>query len=164
MMMNHVPDRHMDMVRRAQLQFVDSLPAGNFFGSFSLEWCGPNRFRYMPGAVPFGFRRANGVLIVPEAMETDGGSIPRPLWSLPGLSPWDFGPAYLIHDWEFTARRAGLEGQSFEECSLTLAEGIVTLMKRGYHGHTAPFDRIHVHTIYTAVSGSIGRRLWNRRG
>ena len=42
--------------------------------------------------------------IVPEEMITTGASIPRSfIWLLPGLSPFDFTHAALIHDWLFAA-------------------------------------------------------------
>nr|WP_249779640.1 DUF1353 domain-containing protein [Bradyrhizobium sediminis] len=34
-------------------------------------------------------------------MYTDGGSIPRIAQIFNGLSPWGFGPAYIVHDWIF---------------------------------------------------------------
>ena len=43
--------------------------------------------------------------IVAETMYTDGGTIPRIFWSIPGLSPWGLGPAYVIHDYLFLVHR-----------------------------------------------------------
>src|SRR5262249_41845045 len=43
--------------------------------------------------------------IVPEDMFTTGGSVPRVFCSIPGLSPWGLGPAYIIHDWLFFVHR-----------------------------------------------------------
>jgi hypothetical protein len=66
--------------------------------------------------------------IVPETMYTDGGSIPRIFWSIPGLSPWALGPAYVIHDWLFLVHRCHrpappeVAAITFEQSAQILAE------------------------------------------
>jgi hypothetical protein len=55
-----------------------------------VEWIGPDRFILRPDPDPtqrLTFTRANGDVITPREMYTDGGSIPRPLWVFRGLSP-----------------------------------------------------------------------------
>jgi hypothetical protein len=93
-------------------------------------------------------------------MQTDGGSIPRPAWIIPGLSPWDYLPAYIVHDWDFVAHHKHLSNRTFEEVNLTLAEGIYTLMKTG----VVNSDLVRIEIIYRAVSSPIGRRLWDNAG
>ena len=93
-------------------------------------------------------------------METDAGSIPRVIWSIPGLSPWDYLPAYMIHDWDFKAHHEGLSDRTFEQANLTLAEGIYTLMKTG----VANSDWARIQIIYSAVSSPIGRAIWDHGG
>lgn len=157
-----MPDRRMDMLAREREKFLAALKPGEFFGEFRLEWIAPNRWRYHPiRGNPFGFRRASGKEIIPKPMVTDGGSIPRLFWALPGLSPWDYGPAFLVHDWEFHAHDLGIPGQTFKEVNLTLAEGILTLMQRGYNGATAPVNHHALLQIHAAVDSSIGRKIWN---
>ena len=41
--------------------------------------------------------------IEPEEMITNGASIPRNLWYVPGFAPFDFTRAAVIHDWLFEA-------------------------------------------------------------
>jgi hypothetical protein len=58
----------------------------------------PNYFALIPhkGAA-FSFQRPNnGAVIAPRHMFTDGGSVPWLAQSLPNLSSWGYGPAYLI--------------------------------------------------------------------
>lgn len=47
--------------------------------------------------------RFPGGVIRPEAMFTSGASVPRFLWSMGGLSPFDYTRAALIHDWLYEA-------------------------------------------------------------
>ena len=44
-----------------------------------------------------------GWKIEPEEIITDGASVPRQIWYLPGFSAFDFTRAALIHDWLFEA-------------------------------------------------------------
>ncbi len=61
---------------------------GTFEGTLRLIWVRPNRFIYEPDPdKPLTFTRANGQAITPGRMPTDGGSIPRVLWSIPPYSP-----------------------------------------------------------------------------
>ncbi len=157
-----LPDRHMDMLARERTAFVKSLSVGEFVGKFRLEWLGPGRWRYWPDHVdPFAFRRASGQVIIPEDMTTDGGSVPRLFWPLPGLSPWDYGPAFMLHDWEFFAHDQGMKTQTFEEVNLTLAEAIKTLMVMGFKGTTVRYNAHALLTIHQAVSSPIGRKIWD---
>jgi Protein of unknown function (DUF1353) len=48
------------------------------------------------------YRRANWT-IRPEEMITNGASVPRNLWYVPGFAAFDFTRAALIHDWLFEA-------------------------------------------------------------
>jgi Protein of unknown function (DUF1353) len=48
------------------------------------------------------YRRANWT-IRPEEMITNGASVPRKLWYVPGFAAFDFTRAALIHDWLFEA-------------------------------------------------------------
>ena len=154
-------------------RFIRSLPVGRFEGKFALEWIAPDLFLYKPDTHnPFRYVRMNKQgqeleIIQPCEMETDGGSIPRIVQPIPGLSSWEYGPAYLIHDWEFEAYDRSREDvnftfdKSFEAVNLTLAEAIWTLMKEGYMDFPKPKTNKHnVYTIYKAVMSPIGRAIW----
>src|SRR5437016_1616727 len=66
----------------------NKVPKGEVGGLLTIEWVGPDKFIYRPNAKrPFYFKRANGEIIQPKSMYTDGGSIPRPLWAIRGYSP-----------------------------------------------------------------------------
>jgi hypothetical protein len=131
---------------------------GTFRGWPHLEWRGPRLYLFSQDPkLPFSFQRSTGETLTPQAMDTDAGSIPRVVWSLPGLSPWDYLPAYVIHDWDFRAHHCGLSDRSFEEANLTLAEGIFTLMMTGI----AKSDWIRIEIIYRAVSSPFGRNVWD---
>ena len=140
--------------------FIVQVNAGRFHGSPRLEWVGPDKFRFVPQRTdPFMFERHTGELIKPGEMITDGGSIPSMFHTIPGFTPWGYGPAYLIHDWEFEAQRRGMGKKSFEDVNLTLAEGIKTLMEAGKVPRNIPA----LYAIWTAVSSMVGRAIWDRR-
>ncbi len=151
-----------------QERFINSLNIGAFTGRFYLSWSGPNHFMYHPDAAdPFTYHRkdANGAVveqITPKAMTTDGASIPRLVWPIPGFSPWDYGPAHIIHDWEFQAHDDGLTDKSFEEVNLTFAEAMLTLMRVGYLETAKPRENLDaLYTIFSFVNSSLGRKVWD---
>jgi hypothetical protein len=141
--------------------FLDWRKEGKYSGWPRLEWHGPldYQFRQYPDD-DFYFIRSTNEKIRPDEMQTDGGSIPRPAWIIPGLSPWDYLPAYIVHDWDFVAHHKHLSNRTFEEVNLTLAEGIYTLMKTG----VANSDLVRIEIIYRAVSSPFGTRLWDDAG
>jgi hypothetical protein len=106
-------------------------------------------------------------MVQPKKMRTTGGSVPQILQLVPGLSSWDYGPAYMIHDWEFEAHDRGNEPggtryrKSFKQVNLTLAEAIWTLMIRGYKRNKKPKKNPNnVVAVYRGVSSPIGRAIW----
>ncbi|MCG8531026.1 MAG: DUF1353 domain-containing protein [Desulfovibrionales bacterium] len=118
----------------ATYESYDDIDAGTFSGILTVEWHGPRKFlfRQQDGSSPsFSFTRANGEVIVPGQMKTDAGTIPKFLWTIPGFSPWEFGPAYIIHDWEFRYHTCYRGTKTFAEVNRTLLEGIKTLMESG---------------------------------
>ena len=131
---------------------------GVFSGRVHLRWVGANRFEFFqqPGEEPFRFTRHTGAAIAPGEMITDGGSIPQLFQGIPGFSSWEFGPAFIIHDWEFQQHDAGAT-KSFEQANLTLAEGILTLMNQG----VARKDKLVLAAIWAAVSSPVGRHIWD---
>ena len=102
--------------------------------------------------------------IVPHEMYTDGGSVPRVFWSIPGLSPWGLGPAYIIHDWLFYVHRCNLPAPeheiniTFDQSAIILAEVGLALIEKGLIKHDL-LDEI----VY-GVGTRYARSLWNRPG
>ena len=119
-----------------------------------MRWLGPERFGYIPDDDPLIFYRANGEIITPGEMETDGGTIMPILQVLSGVSRWSYAWAFLIHDWEWEIRRAS--GKSFTEVNLTLAEAMRTMQVMGVLSDR-PNDIINV---YRGVMSSVARKLW----
>jgi hypothetical protein len=94
-------------------------------------------------------------------MYTDGGSIPRIFWSVPGYSPWGIGPAYIIHDWLFTAHHcsaAGYDLMHFEDSARVMGETIKTLMET----HIVPKDETVFFNVVEAVKSPIAERIWKK--
>lgn len=139
---------------------VNKVQAGRFEGKLNLEWKAPNCFLYTPDPEdPLVFYRANGQKIEPKAMYTDGGSIPRFLWNAPNLSPWDFAPAYLIHDWLFEQHHCFPEKQrfAFQDTAVILAEAVKTMIQTDCVEANDKF----VSLIYDSVNSKIAQKLWD---
>ena len=130
---------------------------GTFEGTLRLIWVRPNQFVYEPDPdKPLKFTRAGGLAITPGRMRTDGGSIPRLLWSIPPYSPWGYAPGYIIHDWIFEAHQCGDDTITFEESAQILGDAIKTLMEQG----CAPKNTFGAHSIYQAVKSPVARSAW----
>lgn len=90
--------------------------AGELEGIITLEWCEPDLFVYIPHATsPLTFKRKNGTnvidtIVLDQKFYTDGGSIPQIGRAVKEWSPWNFAPAYLIHDWLFEVKHCNLAG------------------------------------------------------
>jgi len=62
-------------------------PQGELHGVLLIKWVREDRFVFVPDeSDPLTYERG-GRKIVPGAMFTDGGSIPRLFWSVKGFSP-----------------------------------------------------------------------------
>lgn len=127
-----------------------------------MEWTGPDEFVFRQNkARPFYFKRADGERIEPHSMKTDGGSIPRALWGVKDLSPWSYGPGYIIHDWLFEAHHCGLpevkqhtvasSADVLEECLKTLMETNPKVQR----------DEGKLGLISFAVRTKIAENLWD---
>src|SRR5690242_2673175 len=93
-----------DTLRKSKTYKDTPIGAFENLDSIRLRWIGSDvkkdYFEFIPKAnKPFAFVRKSGKRIEPRRMFTDGGSIPRILWSVPGFSPWGQGPAFLVHDY-----------------------------------------------------------------
>ncbi len=133
---------------------------GKFSGKLYVEWVSPNLFVYRPDpAEPLVFVTSDGRRIQPQKMYTDGGSIPRLFWSVPDFGPWDFGPAYIVHDWLFAQHHCKVDdwaSYDFASSARILAEAMKTQMEKG--GQPEPFV---VYAVHEAVLTPIASRLWN---
>jgi hypothetical protein len=135
---------------------------GQFAGVVEVRWLEPDRFLFVPNKDdPLRFTTADGTRVIkPEAMYTDGGSIPRIFWSIPGYSPWGLAPAYIIHDWIFVTHYCGTIGYeniSFADSSRFMGESIKTLMEKDM----VPKDEALFFNVVSAVKTKIAERIWN---
>ena len=160
----NTPNRKNDTRVDALTQFVELNPIGRFTGRMrSMEQIGPRRFIYTPDrASPFGFIRSTGEEIFPDEFEFDFGSIPILARGLPNLSPIEYGPVYLVHDWDYHQREVLGESyhRNFKDANRTLAEGLRTLDVIGHYGIKYPCPNWTLYAIYSAVNSPIGYRLW----
>jgi hypothetical protein len=144
------------------INFLTDLKAGAFEGNFFLEWIDKDTFNYIPDENnKFRFIRPSGEIIIPDKMITTGGSTPRIVQIFDHFSPWEYGPAYMIHDWEFTAHELKITDKSFEDVNLTLAEALYTLMTKGFRGKVLELKMSVVRAIYLAVMSPAGRKIWD---
>ncbi len=142
-------------------KFYPDFPIGRFEDQPRLIWVAPELFLHEPQtAKPFRFVRANGETIAPGRMFTDGGSIPRVLWSIPNFSPWTYGPAFLIHDWLFDLHHCGQDTRSFEAVRDIMLEGPRTLMETG----VCKMNRLVFDLIYAGIDSLVARAIWDRPG
>jgi hypothetical protein len=119
------------------------IPDGALKGIVLVEWTSEDLFVYRrtgnknPLAFQPSFMAPSRKWIMPPDIVTDGGSIPRLLWSIPGLSPWGLGPAYVIHDYLFIVHRCGWDAPpeikqiTFEQSAEVLAEVGKALIEHG---------------------------------
>ena len=104
-------------------------------------------------------------------MYTDGGSIPKIAQVFNGLSPWGYAPAYMVHDWLFTARQCHTDNPAdkrftwiaavpFSEPAKILGEAIKALIasKQVQEKDVAPS------AITWAVTTPVAEKSWNAHG
>ena len=160
----------------------DAAPVGRFDGSVVVMWVGETQdglgdgnFVFVPTQDPLTFTRNNPRATVqqirPQIMYTDGGSVPQLAQVFNGFSPWGYAPAYMIHDWLFTARKClnddaatpaeeAVRAMTFADSAEVAAEAIKTLIEAG---DVLPND-LAPRTISSAVAGPISRAKWNEKG
>lgn len=155
---------------------------GEFQGSLFVMWLGgggssgDGAFLFVPdpdNRLSFDWPDENGKIhtIQPDMMYTDGGSIPKIGQVFNGLGPWGYAPAYMVHDWLYTARHCLRDGTptpseqkvadiTFEQSAVILASAIKTLIetRRVKKNDFAP------QVISGAVAGPIARNKWNEAG
>lgn len=144
------------------IQPASDLNGGNFRGEVDLRWENTSDFVYLPVdsdpltyVFPEKYRisadesvNSNPKLrtIAPALMYTDGGSIPRALWGFEGLSPMDYLPAYVIHDWLYLQHRCHKAGK-----------GAFAGLKE------FPYDRILADKVLEDTLVSLDRHLINKK-
>jgi Protein of unknown function (DUF1353) len=165
------------------------LSGGEFNGEVDLRWENTTRFVYLPVSsnpltysFPKGFRFSRNDdfnvdesyrTISPKLMYTDGGSIPRPLWGVDGLSPMDYLPAFMIHDWIYLQHRchkqnkgefAGLENFPYERAAIDLALGDTLEQLDSQltaEGQRRPRNAAQVRALIMSAVKTFGNEAWN---
>lgn len=151
-------------------------PSGTFSGDLFVMWVGEGQFLFVPNRnnpLIFTWTDDQGrrQSVQPEMMYTDGGSIPPIGQLFNGFGPWGYAPAYMIHDWLFTARHcivdgtptpaeARVAGISFQQSAVLLASSIQALVTSG----RVKDNDLAGQAISGAVAGPIARARWNEKG
>lgn len=142
-------------------QLYRDTPESRLTGKLDVRWVENDYFLFVPNiSDPLRIERTGKDAIQPGFMYTDGGSIPRALWGVEGLSPWGYAPAYIVHDWLFEAHRCGYvpdDRYTFDDSVDVLAEALKAIMEdnpkvRNYF----IFD-----SVVAAVGSPIAKKLWN---
>lgn len=164
------------------VSYEDTKP-GEFQGNLFVMWvgegdgsAGDGRFLFVPdphAPLVFTWTDPQGKTrdLQPRMMYTDGGSIPKFVQVFKGFSPWGYAPAYMVHDWLYTARHCNRDGQAspaeaevaditFQQSADILASAIKTLTVTG----RVAKDDVAASTISDAVAGPIAWRVWDKAG
>lgn len=151
-------------------RFYFNQSVGHFNSRPLVSWNGMDEFIFVPDENNvFSYTTSSGRIIKPQQMETDGGSVPRILRGLKKFSSWGYAPAFIIHDWLFTAKKCNHHPDTnwtFSDSALVMAEAMKTLMEKGfqdYDGKTVKLDKAEdtLYLMYLAVKSSIAENLWN---
>jgi hypothetical protein len=155
----------------------DNLPAGKFSGTLIVMWvgegarAGDGKFVFVPDPHDrLTFTRATNPSkpIIPGVMYTDGGSVPKIVQPFCGFNPWGYAPAYMVHDWLFTAHHCLEAGKTdpaymavadvrFDESGRILGEAIQTLMAQ----KVVSENDVAKSAITAAVRSPVARNIWN---
>jgi Protein of unknown function (DUF1353) len=149
-----------------------AISGGELSGQLALAWddgytfvAYPVKGKELTYKFPKG-HRLEGALgeIRPKLMYTDGGSIPRTFWSFDGLSPWEYGPAFILHDWVFL--RHYCDGQKYpvtlEEANDILLDAMILLDKQVAKRHgRRPHNKEDVRTLIDAAVTRFSANAWN---
>jgi hypothetical protein len=155
----------------------EEVKAGSFEGEVAVVWLkgttgpGDGTFVYVPTpGNPLTFTRPDGkTKIEPTMIYTDGGSVPSLARAFTGLTPWNYAPAYIVHDWLFRARQCWEQGtkrdeyrvvetMDFPTSATIIAESIKALHDSGRVRRSDTSGAL----ITAAVSSPISQRLWER--
>lgn len=137
-------------------------PPATFKGALDVRWVKNDYFVFIPNERdPLKLIRSDGTSIEPGIMYTDGGSIPRFLWGVKGLSPWGYAPAYIVHDWLFIAHQCDLAPDNtykFKDSVNVMAESMKAVMEND----PAARDSFAFDSIVAAIGSPIAERLWDK--
>jgi hypothetical protein len=146
--------------------FYQRYSAGTFsnLDRIRLRWLGlkdtpdPNYFALIPHKdAPFSFRRPNnGAVIAPRHMFTDGGSVPWLAQSLPNLSTWGYGPAYLVHDWLFDLHHCHRTDLDFDAARDIMMEAVKALMETGI----CVKSELSFWLLFQGIDSATAREYW----
>lgn len=140
----------------------DQTRAGELKGTLRIQWIEQDKFLYEPDpADPLIFTRADGTVVRPAAMFTDGGSIPQALRVIKAYSPWGYAPAFLIHDWLFAMKQCkypGYEKLTLEDAANVMSEAMKTLMEKPNFGGA---NKLVHYTMYQGVLSSTAKDYWD---
>jgi Protein of unknown function (DUF1353) len=150
-----------------------SLKGGELSGKLALAWEDGYNFVAYPVAgdpltykLPAGHRLASLLgEIKPELMFTDGGSIPRTFWSFRGLSPWEYGPAFILHDWIFSRHYCGKDTYpvTLDEANDILLDAMILLDKQVMKKHgKRPHNDGEVRQLIDAAVTGFSAEAWNK--
>lgn len=166
-------------------RIFDEAQPGELTGQVLVVWIGPGsdtegdgRFIFVPPrdeSQRLTFHRPSGAQlassITPEAIYTDGGSIPRIVQPFKGFNPWAYAPAYMIHDWLFVARRCLNDGDATEAekaiadlSFLDSAKILAEVMKTMERQEMIAANDFAPSAITAAVGSSIARARWEAQG
>ncbi|WP_226575512.1 DUF1353 domain-containing protein [Acuticoccus sediminis] len=124
-----------------------------------LRWVDSELVEYSPHPdTPFSFTDSSGTTVTPGRMLTDGGTIPPFATGISGIRRWSYGPAFIVHDWEYSLRHCDRlpAGRDREHVDRTMMEGVKTLMLDG----AVPQSKRHFWQIQKALSVFAGD-YWN---
>lgn len=141
--------------------FYDRTATGELKGTLQIRWVSQDSFVFVPDpADPLTFKRADGTVIQPGEMYTDGGTIPTALRAIKAYSPWGYAPAFIIHDWLFVMQHCKLKGHDaydLEKAATIMAEAVKTMMEKPEFG--GPQKLVH-YSMYEAVRSSTAKSYW----
>jgi hypothetical protein len=150
---------------------------GEFHGEMAVVWLkgtegpGDGTFIYVPTpGKPLTFTRPDKTEITPTMIYTDGGSVPPIARVFRGFTPWNYGPAYIVHDWLFRAKQCWesgdkspeykvVAGLTFEDSATIIAESIKTLHEEG----RVRKDDVSGAAVTAAVTSPFSYELWKKR-
>ncbi|MGD9667865.1 MAG: DUF1353 domain-containing protein [Hyphomicrobiaceae bacterium] len=140
----------------------DQTKSGELKGTLRIQWLAQDKFLYEPDPTdPLIFKRADGTVIEPAAMYTDGGSIPQALRAIKAYSPWGYAPAFLLHDWLFAMKQCrypGYEKLTLEDAANVMAEAMKTLMEKPNFGGV---NKLVHYSMYEGVLTRTARDYWD---
>jgi hypothetical protein len=150
---------------------------GSFDGELAVVWLkgtkgpGDGTFVYVPTpGNPLTFTRPDGTTITPTMIYTDGGSVPSIGRVFSGLTPWNYAPAYIVHDWLFRAKQCLTENSTdpaydvvkdmtFAQSAQIIAESIKALEVSG----RVRKNDVSASLVTTGVSSPLSLALWQKK-